>query len=118
MSYRPFEEAREHVTSLKLTDQSQFRLWAVSKKRPADIPHNPKRFYSNKWVSWEHFLVAETELRDDTVALSPSASAVSTKAPADVKKLVGVFVLRRLFALLRLPLLHTHTHTHTHDKNS
>ena len=80
LGYRPFRKARKLVTSLKLTDQSQFQSWAVSAKRPIDIPYNPEKFYSDKWVSWEHFLGAETELRDGAVASSPSGSAVSTKA--------------------------------------
>ena len=61
-NYRPFEEARKHILSLKLTSQSQFRLWAISTQRPADIPYNPMRIYSDKWVSWEHFLGVSTEL--------------------------------------------------------
>ena len=61
-NYRPFEEARKHVLALKLTSQSEFRLWAISTQRPADIPYNPTRIYSDKWISWEHFLGISTEL--------------------------------------------------------
>ena len=75
-SYRPFEEARKHVARLKLKDKSQFRSWAVSKKRPADIPYNPTRIYSDKWVSWEHFLGNGSDLREDAVAPPPSATQV------------------------------------------
>ena len=50
------------MLSLKLTSQSQFRLWAISSQRPADIPYNPRIIYSDKWISWEHFLGISTEL--------------------------------------------------------
>ena len=109
LSYRSFEQSREYVMALKLEDRAQFRLFAVSRQRPANIPFNPTRIYADEWVSWDHFLGKETGetglhnlLVDNEDNASPTSVSAS-EAPARVKKEVRVF--RSIC-------------THTHDRGS
>ena len=56
MKYRPFEEAREFVCSLKLQSQAEWSKYRKSGKKPSDIPSNPNRTYKNEWESWGDWL--------------------------------------------------------------
>ncbi len=46
--WRPFNEAREHVRSLKLKSLEDWKMYANSGKRPADIPLAPQSVYKNE----------------------------------------------------------------------
>ena len=48
IKYRPFREARKFVCSLKLKNQSDWREYTKSGKKPADIPSDPNVVYKNK----------------------------------------------------------------------
>ena len=48
IKYRPFKEARKFVHSLKLKNQSDWREYTKSGKKPADIPSDPNVVYKNK----------------------------------------------------------------------
>lgn len=58
LSWRPFEEAREFVHSLRLSNQKEWRLYCRDifrdkEKKPNDIPSNPHRTYEDKgWISY------------------------------------------------------------------
>jgi hypothetical protein len=45
--HRPFEQARSFVHSLDLRNRDDWKLWAKSGARPADIPVNPMQVYEN-----------------------------------------------------------------------
>jgi len=59
LSWRPFEEAREFVCSLKLKSQNEWNLYARGKlkvkgkpKKPDDIPNNPNLIYKDQgWIN-------------------------------------------------------------------
>jgi len=44
-NWRPFEEARDFMRSLKISGQTEFYKWSSSKKRPPDIPSRPDYIY-------------------------------------------------------------------------
>ena len=48
IKYRQFKEARKFVHSLKLKNQSDWREYTKSGKKPADIPSDPNVVYKNK----------------------------------------------------------------------
>ena len=48
IKYRQFKEARKFVCSLKLKNQSDWREYTKSGKKPADIPSDPNVVYKNK----------------------------------------------------------------------
>lgn len=55
--WRSFEETREYVRSLNLTNQDDYRHYSKSGKRQNDIPSSPFVVYNNQgWISWEDFL--------------------------------------------------------------
>ena len=57
INFRPFEEARRFIRSLKLKNSSEWKTYRRSGKRPLDIPSNPQNFYNNKgWISVGDFL--------------------------------------------------------------
>jgi superfamily II DNA or RNA helicase len=47
--YRPFAEARDFVHTLRLKDDSQWREYRKSGKKPPDIPSNPNTVYKKEW---------------------------------------------------------------------
>jgi hypothetical protein len=50
--YRPFKKARFYVRNLGLRNHAEWKTWATSGKRPADIPAVPWVAYKEKgWVS-------------------------------------------------------------------
>ncbi|MDA8909055.1 hypothetical protein N9I65_02650, partial [bacterium] len=51
ISWRPFEEAREFVRSLKLNNHDEWCRFSKTAKRPADIPSNPQSVY--KGSGWQ-----------------------------------------------------------------
>jgi hypothetical protein len=46
-NWRPFEEARAFVRSLRLKIQDEWIAWARSEARPEDIPADPRKIYKN-----------------------------------------------------------------------
>ena len=58
LSWRPFEEAREYVRSLKLTNQQQ---WYSFNNLPNDIPKSPYSTYQNNWINWADWLGYQTK---------------------------------------------------------
>ncbi len=55
-TWRPFIAAREHVHSVGLNTVNEFREWAKSDLRPADIPPYPNQVYSENWEDWADWL--------------------------------------------------------------
>jgi len=49
--YKPFDEAREYVWSLKFKNQDDWQEYSSSGKRPFDIPANPKSVYGDEYIS-------------------------------------------------------------------
>ena len=57
LSWRPFEEAREFVHSLKLQSNSQWLKYCKGGKKPLDIPIKPRVTYRNDgWISMGDWL--------------------------------------------------------------
>ncbi len=57
MQYLPFQEARAFVCALQLSNSSEWKVWAKSGARPANIPASPSGVYKSKgWVSWGDWL--------------------------------------------------------------
>lgn len=55
--FLPFEEARQFVRSLKLSNQSAWHAWAMSNARPTNIPYVPQRAYQNQgWAGISDWL--------------------------------------------------------------
>jgi superfamily II DNA or RNA helicase len=55
--WRSFEEAREFVRGLKITNLEEWRKYAVSDQRPSDIPSRPDSVYKDSgWVGWADWL--------------------------------------------------------------
>ena len=71
LSWRPFEEARKFVHSLKLSGEQStggWRDYCAGKikglpKNPNDIPYKPERTYGNKWKGWPDWLGTKTKLK-------------------------------------------------------
>ena len=49
--YRVFDEARNYAKLLGLKNQLEWRRYARSKNKPADIPTNPHAVYQ-EWTNW------------------------------------------------------------------
>jgi len=56
INWRPFEEARAFVRSLKLRRQLDWSAYCSSGNKPADIPAAPEAVYANVWTSWGDWL--------------------------------------------------------------
>ena len=55
--YRPFEDARSFVHSLKLTSNVEWRTYCKSPTKPAVIPSNPNLVYAHDgWAGWGDWL--------------------------------------------------------------
>jgi len=57
--WRPFEEAREFIRTLKIPSVTEWEKWMKTGKLmgkkcelPPDIPRNPPAAYKDKWVTW------------------------------------------------------------------
>jgi hypothetical protein len=50
--YRSFEDARKYVHSLKIKSYDQWLDYAISSKKPKDIPFSPYRNYKKEWGDW------------------------------------------------------------------
>jgi superfamily II DNA or RNA helicase len=62
--WRPLEEARAFVQTLKLKNVKEWRVYAKSENRPEDIPVNPDVVYrDNCWIGWGDFLGNGRNLR-------------------------------------------------------
>ena len=55
--YIPFNEARSFVRKLKLHSHENWLKFRKSKKRPHQLPYQPRYYYLNKgWKGWKDFL--------------------------------------------------------------
>ena len=54
--FRPIEEAREFVRSLRLKNRDEFAKYCKSEVRPKDIPTQPSRTYGKLWKGWGDWL--------------------------------------------------------------
>jgi superfamily II DNA or RNA helicase len=69
--YRPFQEARQYIRSLKLKSQTGWRMWSKSEARPNDIPSYPEAVYKNKgWTGWGDWLGTERVAPQDMAWLA------------------------------------------------
>ncbi len=50
MVFLPFEEAREFVRNLNLQNQSEWKQYCTSGKKPSNIPATPQEIYKEKWI--------------------------------------------------------------------
>jgi predicted helicase len=53
-NWRPYEEAKKYVQSLKIISEKEWRK--VSKNRPIDVPFNMATAYKSQWCGWGDFL--------------------------------------------------------------
>jgi superfamily II DNA or RNA helicase len=53
---RPFEVARAFVQDLYLKSVKEWEAYCISGNRPADIPSNPQRTYTDSWADWGDWL--------------------------------------------------------------
>jgi superfamily II DNA or RNA helicase len=58
LSWRPFEEAREFVRNMKLTNQEN---WFNTVNLPSDIPRSPQIVYKATWKNWPDWLGYDTK---------------------------------------------------------
>ncbi|AFM12101.1 DEAD/DEAH box helicase family protein [Turneriella parva] len=57
LNWRPFEEARDFVRSLKLKNEAEWRGYSKSSKKPPDIPATPSKLYKKSgWTSMGEWL--------------------------------------------------------------
>ena len=59
--FTSFSKARSFARALKLSGESQWRLYCVNKlpnydPKPSLIPSNPQRTYLDNWISWSDWL--------------------------------------------------------------
>ena len=56
--YRPFNEAREYIRSLKFKTRSNYADWIKSGARPDDIPSDASKCtqYKTEWKGWDDYL--------------------------------------------------------------
>jgi superfamily II DNA/RNA helicase len=57
--FRPFDEAREFVRTLKLKSEIEWRNYCKSGNKPSDIPSNPNSTYKTEWKGVGDFLGKE-----------------------------------------------------------
>ena len=73
--FRPFEDARTFVHSLRLTGQLEWQAWCAAGKKPDDIPAIPKRRYRQEWKSWPDWLGYEPKISPRCTAIRPFREA-------------------------------------------
>jgi hypothetical protein len=55
--FLPFKQARDHMQSLRLKSQAEWKTYCKSGDKPDNIPANPWHAYAAKgWVSWGDWL--------------------------------------------------------------
>jgi hypothetical protein len=55
--WRPFEQARAYVRTLRHAGPAHYKAWAKSGERPADIPARPDWVYKDQgWSGWRDWL--------------------------------------------------------------
>jgi len=54
--FRSYNEVRSFVQTLGLKNNSEWRKYCKSGKKPKDIPTTPDRTYQKEWTSWGDFL--------------------------------------------------------------
>jgi superfamily II DNA or RNA helicase len=56
-NWQPFEEARAFARGLGLRSHAEWRKYAKSNAKPADVPSDPQTLYANDgWLSWGDWL--------------------------------------------------------------
>lgn len=61
--FLPFDQARDYVRKLNLENVEQWKNFAKSELRPADIPYIPERTYKNEWKSYGDWLGTDKSRR-------------------------------------------------------
>jgi hypothetical protein len=56
MKYRPFAEARKYIHKLGLKNQTEWRAYCKSGKKPHDIPTIPHTAYRKEWKGYGDWL--------------------------------------------------------------
>ena len=84
----PFEEARDYVRRLNLSNVAAFRKWCKSSDRHKGIPTSPHVVYPSEWVNWNDWLGKPQPMR---CACGYLISANSRKA----RKKHGILVINR-----------------------
>jgi hypothetical protein len=57
IGWRSFAEGRRFVHNLKLKSFESWQVYCLSKKKPNDIPADPRRLYADQgWISWSDWL--------------------------------------------------------------
>lgn len=61
--YKSYQEAKEWIKPLGLTNEKDWKEYTNSKFFPADIPKNPYEVYSKtkEWISWKDFFGMKKE---------------------------------------------------------
>jgi hypothetical protein len=54
--WRPFKQARRFMHSLRLRSQPSWQKFCQSRRRPSDIPTEPRLIYKQKWRGLPDFL--------------------------------------------------------------
>jgi len=54
--FRSFEQAREFIRSLNLSNREEFFTWAKSPNKPSNIPSAPADVYADQWSGWRDWL--------------------------------------------------------------
>jgi hypothetical protein len=81
--WRPFAEARAYARTLNLTGPAQYKAWAKSEARPADIPARPDWVYKERgWNGWGDWLGELPVKRPGSRLRRPAALAPTGVAPA------------------------------------
>jgi hypothetical protein len=55
-SFLPFQEAKGFAQSLGLKGQDEWHIYSTSKKRPIDIPTDPRGVFNDEWEGWPDWL--------------------------------------------------------------
>jgi len=56
IKYLDFEEAKHFVKKLNLNSVKEWNLFTKSKKRPLNLPTDPRTYYLTEWKNWYDFL--------------------------------------------------------------
>ena len=71
----PFNEARDHVRKLNIKNVMEWKAYAKSNRRPAEIPYIPERSYPDEWISYADWLGASNTRRKKTDKFLPFTEA-------------------------------------------
>jgi hypothetical protein len=81
--WRAFEQARGYARTLSHTGPAQYKAWAKSGERPADIPARPEWVYKDQgWSGWSDWLRELPVTRPGSQARRTAALVSTGVAPA------------------------------------